>query len=452
MKLKPFVRQFASRFDLFINPLFWWFAGILFVVFALSYSWNWLFYPAQIALFSFLLLCVLDIFILVLRFKPVSAGRHSHSKWSVGRKNKVQLTVENHSGMYWKLAVIDELPYQLQERNFRWDTFLKSHGKAEYIFELIPHNRGEYEFGNIRIFLHGAIGFFSRRITEIADTTVAVYPDLLNLKQFSLYTLSHSVGTGGLKRLRRLGHSYEFEQIKNYVRGDDMRHVNWKATGRRGSIMTNHYIEEKSQPVYCVIDKSRSMNMAFSGLTLLDHSVNASLVVLNTALQRGDKAGLITFSDKVGTAIRADNSPGMMVKLLDSLYLQQYRRTEADYEFLYTAAGRIANSRSLMFHFANFETLPAMQRVLPVLRKLNHRHLLVVVVFENAEVEEYAFTGGKQISEIYNRSIARQMIADKRQIAYELQNYGIQCIMTRPEELTLNAINKYLELKSKGLI
>lgn len=177
--------------------------------------------------------------------------------------------------------------------------------------------------------------------------------------------------------MRRIGHSYEFEQIKDYVRGDDMRHINWKATSKTGILKTNHFIEERAQPVYCIIDKSRNMNMAFEGMTLLDYAINASLVISNTALQKGDKAGLITFSDKVGTAIRADNNPTSLRNIMENLYAQKYRQTEPDYEFLFNAIGRVVSNRSLLFLFANFETVSSLERILPVLRKINQRHLLV---------------------------------------------------------------------------
>lgn len=246
--------------------------------------------------------------------------------------------------------------------------------------------------------------------------------------------------------------SYEFEQIKEYVQGDDIRHINWKATGKTKSLKTNHFTEEKAQPVYVVIDKSRPMNMAFGGMTLLDYAVNAGAVVSNIALQKGDKAGLLTFSDRVGVALRADSSPGHMGRIMDALHAEKYRRTEADFEFVYNAMKRVSSGRSLMFLFTNFETLIAMQRVLPVLRKLNRHHLLVVIFFSNDEVEKYAYEPAEGLQEIYNRMVARQMVGDKRQMAVELANHGIQSIVCKPQDLTINTLNKYLELKAKGMI
>jgi uncharacterized protein (DUF58 family) len=108
----------------------------------------------------------------------------------------------------------------------------------------------------------------------------------------------------GIKKIRRLGHNNEFEQIKNYVQGDDIRTVNWKATSRRNELMVNQYQDERAQHIYSVIDKSRSMRMPFNDLTLLDYSINSTLAFSNICLRKGDKVGLMTYSDKLEQKLR----------------------------------------------------------------------------------------------------------------------------------------------------
>src|SRR5690606_29643392 len=100
----------------------------------------------------------------------------------------------------------------------------------------------------------------------------------------------------GIKKVRRLGHTMEFEQIKDYVLGDDLRTINWKATAKKNQLMVNQFQDEKSQPIYTIIDKGRVMEMPFSGLSLLDHAINSSLAISNVALKKHDKAGVFSFS------------------------------------------------------------------------------------------------------------------------------------------------------------
>lgn len=252
--------------------------------------------------------------------------------------------------------------------------------------------------------------------------------------------------------MRRLGHSYEFEEIKEYVRGDDHRSINWKASGRSNSLMVNQYDDEKAQQVYCVIDRSRTMRMPFNELSLLDYAINTSLVISNIALLKSDKAGLMTFADKFQTFIKAERSRQQLQKILEALYAQREETTEANFELLYQSARYHMNGRSLVFLFTNFESMYALERVLPILRRINRLHLLVVVFFQNAEIEDFSKTAVSSIGDIYDQTIAQKFLNEKTQLSTELRRYGIQSILTRPEDLSINTVNKYLEFKSRGLI
>ncbi|MBL7812003.1 MAG: DUF58 domain-containing protein [Bacteroidetes bacterium] len=446
------IRRLLYRFDLFLSKRLFWLLAALVIAFILSYPFGWLLAPARVALIALAIVTLTDGLLIFLFANPIKVERFTTEKWSLGDENSVRIELKNRFPLPWYVHIADELPFQLQERNFLIRQWLLPLAKKTVPYTVKPLSRGEYGFGAIRVLLHSPLGLLARRITTPAEETVAVFPSIIQMKKYSIYTSQRLAQYYGVKKIRRLGLSFEFEQIKDYVAGDDIRHINWKATGRTASLKTNHFIEEKSQPVYCVIDKSRVMNLAFNGLTLLDYSINASLVIANTALQKGDRAGLIAFSDKMGAALRADNSPGQLRRIMDALYNQSYRETEADYEFLYNATRRITGSRSLLFLFTHFESMYALQRVLPVLRKLNKSHLLIVIFFSNSEVESYAYAPSENMKEIYNRMIARQMVADLRQMAIELNNHGIQCIVTKPQDLTISTLNKYLELKAKGIV
>ncbi|HNF70592.1 MAG TPA: DUF58 domain-containing protein, partial [Chitinophagales bacterium] len=296
------------------------------------------------------------------------------------------------------------------------------------------------------------IGILQRRFVMRTPLTVPVYPSLIQMRQYELKTMSNISFFEGVKKLRRIGHSYEFDQIKQYVRGDDIRHINWKATGRTGQLMVNHYEEEKSQQVFCIIDKSRTMKMPFHDLSLLDYAINTTLTISNIAMRKDDRTGLITFSDKIGTTLSPDKHHAQLRKIMEALYNEKERFTEANYELLYLHVRNFIRVRSLIFLFTNFESLYAIERVVSILRKLNKLHLLVVIFFENAEISNYAREDASNVEEIYLTTIADKFAVEKKQIQRELTKYGIQTIISRPEDLSINTINKYLELKSRGLI
>ena len=264
--------------------------------------------------------------------------------------------------------------------------------------------------------------------------------------------ISNQLVDAGIKIIRRIGQSMEFEQIKEYVAGDDFRTMNWKATARKGQFMMNNYTEEKSQQVYNVIDKSRVMKMPFEGLSLLDYAINASLVMSNIALLKQDRAGLITFAENISAIIPADKKGIQMQRIVETLYRQKTRYLESDFEKLYVLLRRRVNQRSLIILYTNFESVNSMRRQLPFLKKISSYHLLVIVFFENTELVKLSGQKNDDIEDVYTKTLAESFIAEKRQIVKELSQAGIISILTAPEKLTVNVINKYLEIKARQLL
>jgi uncharacterized protein (DUF58 family) len=261
--------------------------------------------------------------------------------------------------------------------------------------------------------------------------------------------MSNRLQDAGVKKVRKLGHSMEFEQIKEYVRGDDYRTINWKATARKQDLMVNNYTDERSQQIYCLINKGRVMKMPFNGLTLLDYAINATLVLSNVALVRQDKAGLITFEKNLDTFLQADKKPTQMNQVLETLYRQKTDFLEADYEKLFSIIRNRITNRSLLVLFTNFESMESLQRELPALKKMAKYHLLLVIFFENTELKTLLDTKASKLEDIYIKTIAEKFIFEKKLMVKELHKHGIPSILTTPEGLTVNTVNKYLELKTR---
>ena len=234
--------------------------------------------------------------------------------------------------------------------------------------------------------------------------------------------------------------------------GHDYRTINWKATARRGDFMVNNFTDERSQQIYCVINKGRVMKMPFEGMTLLDHSINASLVLSNIALQKQDKAGLICFSQNLDAFIPADKKPTQINHILEALYKQQTAYLEPDMEKLFSVVRNRITHRSLLVFFTNFESFESLERELPSLKRLAHYHLLMVVFFENTELKALTEAKTTTIEDIYIKTIAEKFRYEKQLIARELQKHGIIAVLTSPQHLTVNALNKYLELKNRSSI
>ena len=405
-----------------------------------------------LAVLATIVILVMDYVLLFQKNNAIFAKRSMADRFSNGDENEVRLDIENRYGFATTLQIIDEIPHQFQRRDVLFNLALQAKTQKHIIYHLTPTKRGAYSFGQIQVFAASPIHFFTRKFTLDRAVDVPVYPSYLQLRKYQLMAISNRLSEAGVKKIRRFGHSMEFEQIKEYVPGDDYRTLNWKATAKSGQLMVNTYSDEKSQQLYCIIDKGRVMKMPFEGLSLLDYAINASLVVSNVALMKQDKAGIITFSERIGSFLKADKRVLQMQMVLETLYNQKTRYLETDFERLYAVLKTKVTQRSLVILFTNFESLSGMKRQLPYLRKIAGQHLLVTVFFENTELKQVLHQPAENLEAVYTKTIAEQFAYEKRQIVKELNNYGIMSILTAPKDLTVNTLNKYLEIKARNLI
>jgi uncharacterized protein (DUF58 family) len=194
------------------------------------------------------------------------------------------------------------------------------------------------------------------------------------------------------------------------------------------------------------------MKMPFNGLTLLDYAVNSTLVLSNVCLQKQDRVGVMTFANKMGSLLAADRKPIQRENILQLLYNQDTAFLEADYEMLYMQIRNRIKHRSLLVLYTNFESLSGLKRQLNYLRAIAKHHLLMVVFFENTELHQLSNLTTHNLEEVYVKTIAEKFEFEKRLIVKELQKHGILSVLTPPEKLTVNAVNKYLELKARQAI
>ena len=405
----------------------------------------------QWILFFLFLVVSADVYSLY-RIRGIQAFRQCADRFSNGDENEVSIRVESSYTYPVSLEVIDEIPTVFQKRDVDFRTKLQANEGKTITYRLRPTRRGVYSFGYVRVFVTGRIGLVSRRYTCAEPLDIKVYTSYLMLHQYELLAMSDNLTELGIKRVRRVGHHTEFEQIKEYVKGDDYRTINWKASARRHELMVNVYQDERSQQIYNVIDKGRVMQQAFRGMTLLDYAINASLVLSYVAMRKEDKAGLVTFDEHFDTFVPASRQPGYMQTLLENLYSQQTTFGETDFSALCVHLNKHVGKRSLLVLYTNFSSIGSMNRQLSYLKQLNHRHRLLVVFFEDADLKEYIAQPAKDTEGYYRHVIAEKFAYEKRLIVSTLKQHGIYSLLTTPENLSIDVINKYLEMKARQLL
>lgn len=433
-----------------LNRRFYIILSLIILLMGSGYAFAPLFVIGQWALFV-LVLAIAAEGIMLYRLRGIQAFRQCADRFSNGDENKVNIRVESNYPHAVSVEVVDEIPFIFQKRDVSFRMKLQANDGKTISYHLRPTSRGIYSFGHIRVFVTGQLGLLSRRYTCGEAIDIKVYPSYLMLHRYELLAISDNLTELGIKRIRRVGHHTEFEQIKEYVKGDDYRTINWKASARRHQLMVNVYQDERSQQIYNVIDKGRVMQQAFRGMTLLDYAINASLVLSYVAMRKEDKAGIATFNEHFDTFVPASRQPGHMQTLLESLYSQQTTFGETDFSSLCVHFNKHVNKRSLLILYTNFSSIGSMNRQLAYLQQLNRQHRLLVVFFEDADLKNYIATPAKDTEDYYRHVIAEKFAFEKRLIVTTLKQHGIYSLLTTPENLSVDVINKYLEMKSRQL-
>ncbi|MEM6642937.1 MAG: DUF58 domain-containing protein [Bacteroidota bacterium] len=417
-----------------------------------GYYYSLLFTIAQGLALLLLIFILADIVLLFFSKGRILLDRQLPERFSNGDQNEVLLSIQSQYSFYIKLNIYDEHPVQFQLRDQAIGLKLSAGSQQTIQYFLRPTERGKYYFGITNVIAETRISLIQRRFKCGEAQMVKVYPAFLNLDMYELSAISQTLKLSGQKRMKRIGQSTEFDHIKDYNVGDDPRHLNWKASARRGNLMINHYVDEKSQPIYSLIDIGRPMKMPFEGMTLLDYSINATLVLSNVATKKGDRAGMVTFQHKPETFIPARKRNLQINYLLESLYNQETQFNEPDFATLYWFLMQKIKQRSLLLLFTNFESGYTLERQLPYLKLINRHHLLLLVFFRNTELDTVIDQPASSTLDIYNASIAKQIADEKANIQKILMQHGIMSLYTAPQNLNVDVINKYIEIKTKRLI
>ncbi|MBL4744835.1 MAG: DUF58 domain-containing protein [Flavobacteriaceae bacterium] len=433
------------------GQFFWYMAGIV-ALFLLSF-WFPVFY--SIAWSVVLLLLVIfftDIWFLYRTKNGLKGSRILSEKFSNSDENIIPIRIQNRYSFKISIKVIDELPEQFQKRDFERLASLETKENFDFEYTVRPVERGEYHFGNLNVFVSSFLKIIARRYTFDQHAMVAVYPSFIQMRKYEFLAMSNKLTEYGMKKIRRIGHTMEFEQIKKYVSGDDVRTINWKATAKQSTLMVNQYQDEKSQPIYSLIDMSRVMKMPFEGLKLLDYAINSTLAFSNIAIKKNDKAGLLAFAAKVPVVVPASNKKTHLNSINEALYNINTLYNDADYGYLYAFIKRKITHRSLLILYTNFEHMGSLKRQLPYLQAIAKKHVLVTVFFENTELDDLITEKASDVQSIYHKTIAQKFSLEKQLIVKQLENRGVHAILTKPEDLTVNVINKYLAFKARGVV
>jgi uncharacterized protein (DUF58 family) len=408
--------------------------------------WSW------VLLLDAFLVALAAIDALLARTGALEAWRTLPPRLSVGVANKVQLHLVNRGQRALKLALRDDVPAEFTAEPQQLELVAPAGSRIELDYRATPTRRGKHHFGDLHVRVRGPLGLVWHERRFSAAAAVAVYPDLRGASRLLLSGAAIDLVNLGLRQLRRDGRGSEFARLRDYAQGDPVREVDWKATARRGKPVTRVMESERSQSVLICVDAGRSMAARVDGLTKLDHAVNAALYLAFVALREGDRVGLAIFADEVKAYLAPAAGRTQYRKIVDALYSAKPALTYVDYLALFKELNVRLNRRSLLCLFTDLlDEEQASTLALPF-RRLAHRHLPICLSVQDTALEALLRTPPPSPEEAYQQAVASELLTEREQLKAAIGQEGVQMIDVHPEQLSLAAVNRYLDIKARGAL
>lgn len=437
----------------YISKKGFWLLAAIALVFAFGMLLPFMVEIGKLLLILYGLVVLAETFLLYQRKDILEVSRTVPKSLSNGDENTIKLLVKNKVKLGLKVKLKEDLPDQLQDFTWERTHFQKGKTTNELSYTIVPSERGIYEWFNVYAHIEiPNIGLVSRRILFDQYNEVACLPSYMQFGDLRLTALVSQQKEMDSTHIRKLGQSLEFEQIKTYNSGDDFRHINWKASAKQGKLMLNQFQDERSQSIYCIIDGGRTMKTKHHGQSLQDYAINASVGLSKAILQMKDKVGLVNYYTDRCDLLKPSASPAQYRKINEMLFNIKTQETDASMELLYKFSRNQIKHRSLLILFTHFDNTEAIKRNIPYLRAMGRFHLVLIVLFENDELQSFADTEAEKLTDIYSTTIAREQINQQKVLARELRKYGIITLITSPSKLTISVVNQYLEIKRKQMI
>ena len=318
--------------------------------------------------------------------------------------------------------------------------------EKNFNYEVIPTKRGAFFFPAIYAYRVGRMGLCRVYLSCAAPMEYKVYPNVRDLSKFRLMTQNKRLIPQGERITRLRGPGSEFESLREYVEGDDIRKINWMATAREGKIIVNQYRTERNQPVFILIDAGRPMGYSVKGYKKLDYAINACLTLADTVNQQGDNSGIMVFDTSARTMIMPGKGDVHRGRIMEALYHIEDTRDTPDYESAFLELISKQKRHSLVFIFTDFETPEQAGELARNVMIIKKRHAPFIILIENESLKRMRDEPGCADS-LYEKAAAAEFLRSRRDLIRDMNSRGVSCVECPAENFTVTAINQYLMAK-----
>lgn len=409
--------------------------------------------PPVILIVDGLILAAMAIDLLSLpRRRDLRVERHCQKTASLRKKHRVSLTITNASQRNRTLLVKDDLPQEFVAQPDEFAVSLPARSRTSVKYDLRASRRGAFQLNRVYIQAASRFGLW-KRIFQLPETsTINVYPDMKQLAEFEMLARTNRLSLMGVRRTRRIGQDNDFERLRDYTPDDNYKHIDWRSTARRRKLTVRDFQTSQSQRIIFLVDCGRMMTSQVAGLTLLDHSLNAMLMLSYIALRRGDSVGLICFSDQIHSFVPPRGGARQMNHLLSASFDRFPELVESRYGEAFFHLSKHCRKRSLVILITNVLDEINANQVHQHLSTMAGRHLPLGVLLRDHELFRAADANWHDDAGLYRAAAAAEIVCWRHEVIKDLQHQGVLSLDLYPEEMTAPLINQYLEVKARHLL
>lgn len=372
---------------------------------------------------------------------------------SLKMPHPVSLTLTHHGRRPCRVSIRDGVPPQLNPQPAEFShVLIPPHRRAVFDYRLQPARRGAFTIDQLHLKALSRLGLFKRFLRYPLETIVHVYPDMKQLAQYAVLARINQLSQLGVRRTRRIGQDHDFERLRDYTPDDNYKHIDWRATARRRKLTVRQFQSSQSQRVIFLVDCGRMMTNQAAGLSLLDHALNAMLMLGYVALARGDNVGLLCFSDQVHGFVPPRGGLRQMNRLLHAGFNRFPHLVESRYDLAFRYLGAHARKRSLVVLITNCIDQVNANQIQQYLTNLVGRHLPLGVLLRDHRLFDAVDVDHPTGDALFQAAAAADILAWRHHLLSDLTAQGALTLDVFPEEMTAPLVNRYLEIKARHLL
>jgi uncharacterized protein (DUF58 family) len=384
--------------------------------------------------------------------KAFAIEREASRVASLKKQHRVTLTITNSSRFQRNVRLRDDVPQEFEAVPPELALNLGPRSRSVVHYDMKPGRRGAFALENVYLQVRSRLGFWRRFITYPQHTAIHVYPDMQQLSQYAILARTNRLSLVGVRRTRKIGTDNEFERLRDYTLDDNYKHIDWRTTARRNKLTVKDYQTSQSQRIIFLLDCGRMMTNLSGGISLLDHSLNAMLMLSYVALKQGDSVGLLCFSDTVHAYVPPKGGINHNNQLLHAVFNRFPTLVESRYDEAFLYLNTHCKKRSLVVLITNLIDEVNAFAVQSYLTNTVGRHLPLGVLLRDHHLFDAAERSTQSTERFYQAAAASDILNWRHQVLTDLEHNGVLMLDVFPEDMTAPLINMYLNVKARHLL